>query len=30
MLGLKLTTDPRCVDLVETNLEAVLADHAWC
>lgn len=30
MLGLKLTTDPRWVDLVETNLEAVLSDHAWC
>ena len=30
MLGLKLTTDPRWVELVETNLEAVLSDHAWC
>ncbi len=30
MLGLKLTTDPRWVNLVETNLEAVLSDHAWC
>lgn len=30
MLGLKLTTDPRWVDLVETNLEAILSDHAWC
>ena len=30
MLRLKLTTDPRWVELVETNLEAVLSDHAWC
>ncbi|MFT5602864.1 MAG: tRNA-(ms[2]io[6]A)-hydroxylase [Flavobacteriales bacterium] len=30
MLGLKLTTDTRWVKLVETNLEAMLSDHAWC
>lgn len=30
MLGLKLRTDPRWVDLIENNLEAVLSDHAWC
>ena len=30
MLGLKLKTDPRWVRLVETNLEVVLTDHAWC
>ncbi len=30
MLGLKLKTDPRWVRLVETNLEGVLTDHAWC
>ncbi|CAG5080330.1 tRNA-(ms[2]io[6]A)-hydroxylase [Parvicella tangerina] len=30
MLGLKLRTDPRWVDLIESNLEMVLSDHAWC
>lgn len=30
MLGLKLRTDPRWVDLIENNLEIVLSDHAWC
>jgi len=30
MLGLKLTTDPRWVNIVESNLEEVLSDHAWC
>lgn len=30
MLGLKLATDPRWVKLVETNIEEVLTDHAWC
>lgn len=30
MLGLKLRTDPRWVNLIENNLEAVLSDHAWC
>ncbi|MFM6947906.1 MAG: tRNA-(ms[2]io[6]A)-hydroxylase [Aquirufa sp.] len=30
MLGLKLSTDPRWVNIVETNIEAILTDHAWC
>jgi tRNA-(ms[2]io[6]A)-hydroxylase len=30
MLGLKLTTDPRWVKLVETNIDEILTDHAWC
>ena len=30
MLGLKLLTDPRWVNLVETNIEEILTDHAWC
>jgi tRNA-(ms[2]io[6]A)-hydroxylase len=30
MLGLKLATDPRWVNLVETNIPEVLTDHAWC
>ena len=30
MLGLKLKTDPRWVELVETNISEVLTDHAWC
>ncbi len=30
MLGLKLPTDERWVRLVESNLEEVLTDHAWC
>src|SRR6188768_245378 len=30
MLGLKLPTDPRWVDLVEQDLGAILSDHAWC
>jgi len=30
MLGLKLVTDPRWVDIVETNIEEILTDHAWC
>ncbi|MGB1102256.1 MAG: tRNA-(ms[2]io[6]A)-hydroxylase [Crocinitomicaceae bacterium] len=30
MLGLKLPTDPRWVKLVETNIEEILTDHAWC
>lgn len=30
MLGLKLPTDPRWVNIVETNIEEVLTDHAWC
>lgn len=30
MLGLKLPTDPRWVNIVETNIEEILTDHAWC
>ncbi|MGW8121861.1 tRNA isopentenyl-2-thiomethyl-A-37 hydroxylase MiaE [Roseivirga echinicomitans] len=30
MLGLKLATDPRWAHLVETNIEELLTDHAWC
>ena len=30
MLGLKLATDPRWANLVETNIEEILTDHAWC
>lgn len=30
MLGLKLPTDPRWVNIVETNIEEILSDHAWC
>jgi tRNA-(ms[2]io[6]A)-hydroxylase len=30
MLGLKLVTDPRWVDIVESNIEEILTDHAWC
>lgn len=30
MLGLKLATDPRWVNIVESNIEAILTDHAWC
>jgi len=30
MLGLKLETDPRWARLVETNIEEILTDHAWC
>ncbi len=30
MLGLQLPTDPRWVDLVESNIPEVLTDHAWC
>lgn len=30
MLGLKLLTDPRWVNLVESNIEEILSDHAWC
>ena len=30
MLGLKLETDPRWVDIVNTNIEEILTDHAWC
>jgi tRNA-(ms[2]io[6]A)-hydroxylase len=30
MLGLKLATDPRWVNLVESNIDEILTDHAWC
>jgi tRNA-(ms[2]io[6]A)-hydroxylase len=30
MLGLKLATDPRWVTLVESNIDEILTDHAWC
>jgi tRNA 2-(methylsulfanyl)-N6-isopentenyladenosine37 hydroxylase len=30
MLGLKLPTDPRWVDLAEMTLEEILTDHAYC
>ncbi len=30
MLGLKLPTDPRWVTIVESNIEEILTDHAWC
>ncbi len=30
MLGLKLPTDPRWVNIVEQNIEEILTDHAFC
>jgi tRNA-(ms[2]io[6]A)-hydroxylase len=30
MLGLKLPTDPRWVDIAEKSLEEILTDHAFC
>ena len=30
MLGLKLPTDPRWVDIVSKNVEEILTDHAYC
>jgi tRNA-(ms[2]io[6]A)-hydroxylase len=30
MLGLKLPTDPRWVNIVEKNVEDILTDHAYC
>ncbi|EGV42052.1 tRNA-(ms[2]io[6]A)-hydroxylase [Bizionia argentinensis JUB59] len=30
MLGLKLPTDPRWVNIVEKNIEFILTDHAYC
>ena len=30
MLGLKLPTDPRWVNIVEKNVEDILTDHAFC
>lgn len=30
MLGLKMATDPRWVNIVEDNIEEILIDHAFC
>ncbi|MDT0647723.1 tRNA-(ms[2]io[6]A)-hydroxylase [Zunongwangia sp. F260] len=30
MLGLKLPTDPRWVDIAEKNIDEILIDHAYC
>ncbi|MFI2742900.1 tRNA-(ms[2]io[6]A)-hydroxylase [Zhouia sp. PK063] len=30
MLGLKLPTDPRWINIVEKNIEEILTDHAFC
>ena len=30
MLGLKMASDPRWVNVVEKNIEEILKDHAWC
>ena len=30
MLGLKLPTDPRWVNIVEKNIHEILTDHAFC
>jgi tRNA-(ms[2]io[6]A)-hydroxylase len=30
MLGLKLATDPRWVNIAEKNIEEILTDHAFC
>jgi tRNA-(ms[2]io[6]A)-hydroxylase len=30
MLGLKLPTDPRWVNIVESNIDEILTDHAYC
>ena len=30
MLGLKLATDPRWVDIAQMNIEDILVDHAYC
>ena len=30
MLGLKLPTDPRWVNIAELNIEEILTDHAFC
>ena len=30
MLGLKLPTDPRWLNIVELNIEEILTDHAYC
>src|SRR3954466_12286926 len=30
MLGLKLATDPSWVNIVESNIDEILTDNAWC
>ena len=30
MLGLKLETDPRWINIVEKNIDEILSDHAYC
>ena len=30
MLGLKLPTDPRWINIAEMNIEEILTDHAFC
>jgi tRNA-(ms[2]io[6]A)-hydroxylase len=30
MLGLRLPTDPRWINIVEKDIEEILTDHAWC
>ncbi len=30
MLGLKMPTDPRWVELVQQDILQILIDHAWC
>ena len=30
MLGLKLPTDPRWINIAEKNIEEILIDHAFC
>lgn len=30
MLGLKLPTDPRWINIAEKNIDEILSDHAWC
>jgi tRNA-(ms[2]io[6]A)-hydroxylase len=30
MLGLKLPTDPRWVNIAEKNIAEILVDHAYC
>ncbi|MCL9808779.1 tRNA-(ms[2]io[6]A)-hydroxylase [Flavobacterium luminosum] len=30
MLGLKLKTDPKWVNIAEGNISEILSDHAWC
>ena len=30
ILGLRLPTDPRWVNLAERSMQEILSDHAWC